>query len=243
MDPEPVPQDDCVGADVGDSDSVSGDGSAAADRGWVAACEAAGFTLWHTSLAVAVPAPGCEFVFNSWGRWCALQSTWLTAYWSHVYACLCLCVHVCVCVCVCDTQITQPKLKLQGSTLLRSPQDISETMSPVFVRPRWQAIHKHTDSQLWGVEANSGAATQAGPSTTHPPPAANCVLNQLIHGNNATNNPDVLQISQTVAMLSFVLLAAPMRWSLLGSPAPSTKCHCHVPVTPRPCMRTKATRV
>ena len=33
-----------------------------------------------------------------------------------------------VCVCVCDAQIIQSKLKLQGSTFLRSQQDISETV-------------------------------------------------------------------------------------------------------------------
>ena len=88
-----------------------------------------------------------------------------------VCVCVCVCVYVRACVrarargCVCDAHIIYSKLKVRGSTFLRSLQDISETMSPEFVRPRGQAIHEHTVSQLWGVEANSGAAMQAGPST------------------------------------------------------------------------------
>ena len=39
------------------------------------------------------------------------------------------------------TWIWQRYGKGNGSTFLRSLQDISETMSPMFVQPRWQAIH------------------------------------------------------------------------------------------------------
>ena len=94
-----------------------------------------------------------------------------------------VCVHVCMSECVdvpaCDAQDIHPTPKPPGSTFLHFLQVISETKRPEFFRPRWQAIHRHTDSQLWDVGASSGAARQAGPGTSHPTPAANCSLNHV----------------------------------------------------------------
>ena len=48
---------------------------------------------------------------------------------------------------------------------------------------------------------------QAGPGTTHPPPAVDRALNQVSRRNAATNKPDTLQISRTVSVPSSALCA------------------------------------